>query len=174
MQGLFQKRGILSMYVKEISEIENLIQKQAQWRNRCINLIASENIVSQRVRTQAGSDFAHRYAEGHPGERYYRGTSYIDEINDIIINMNMLPHEPLKAHDHPDGIRIGVQEMTRFGMGAVEMERIAELMKECIIDKRPVKEEVNRFRSEYQRVKYSYDEPQPKQLKVLEGRRLDK
>ncbi len=44
------------MYVKEISEIEKLIQKQAQWRNRCINLIASENIVSQRVRAQAGSD----------------------------------------------------------------------------------------------------------------------
>ena len=39
------------MYTKEISEIESLIQKQTQWRNRCINLIASENIVSQRVRT---------------------------------------------------------------------------------------------------------------------------
>jgi glycine hydroxymethyltransferase len=88
--------------------------------------------------------------------------------------MNMLPHEPLKAHDHPDGIRIGVQEMTRFGMGTVEMERIAELMKECIIDEKPVKEEVNRFRSEYQRVKYSYDEPLPKQLKVLEGRRRNR
>jgi glycine hydroxymethyltransferase len=88
--------------------------------------------------------------------------------------MNMLPHEPLKAHDHPDGIRIGVQEMTRFGMGAAEMERIAELMKECIIDKKEVKEEVNRFRSEYQLLKYSYDEPKPKQLKVLEGKRLDK
>jgi glycine hydroxymethyltransferase len=95
------------------------------------------------------------------------------EINDIIINMNMLPHEPLKAHDHPDGIRIGVQEMTRFGMGEAEMVRIAELMKECIIDKKPVREEVSRFRSEYQRVKYSYDEPKPKQLKVLEGRRQD-
>ena len=56
----------------------------------------------------------------------------------------------------------------------MEMERIAELMKACIIDKKSVKEEVNRFRSEYQLVKYSYDEPRPKQLKVLEGRRLDK
>jgi glycine hydroxymethyltransferase len=431
--------GSSSMYVKEISEI-NMIQKQAQWRNRCINLIASENVVSQRARSQAGSDFAHRYAEGHPGERYYRGTSYIDEIenqlvtnlkvlfecdhaevrpisgtnaneavfsrfvrpgdvvmvnstpggghishhregslgkftqniidipmtadgyhidvektiyliektrpkiivlgkslflfpepvsalaevcqakktrimydaahvlgliagkqfqrplkegaflmtasthktyfgsqrglilsnmaddnwrkidrgafpgsssnhhldtlaqmaictyemmehgeqyaidtiknaktlaaaldkfgfdvqakefghteshqiavnvkayrggervsrileiNDIIINMNMLPHELLSAHDHPEGIRIGVQEMTRFGMQEAEMLRIAELIKECIIDKKPVKEEVNRFRSEYQRVKYSYDAPKPKQLKVLEGRRQD-
>ena len=412
------------MYEKEVTEIEDLIQSQADWRNQCINLIASENVMSQRLRAQAGSDFAHRYAEGHPGERYYRGTSYIDEIenqlktnlkilfecdhtevrpisgtnsneavfsrfvspgdvvmvnstpagghishhregslgkftrniidipltddgyhmdvektiyliekakpkiivlgkslflfpepvaelsevceqynvriiydaahvlgliagkqfqrplkegaflmtasthktyfgsqrgiilsnmeealwrkidrgafpgsssnhhldtlaqmaiasyemmefgeqyaedtiknaktlaaeldrhgfgvegkefgftethqvavnvspfrggekvsktleiNDIILNMNMLPHEPLKNHDRPDGIRIGVQEMTRFGMGVEEMGKIAELMKECIIDNKTVKEEVNRFRANYQGVKYSYD-----------------
>ena len=118
------------------------------------------------------------YTESHQvavNVREFRGGERVSknlEINDIIINMNMLPHEPLKAHDHPDGIRIGVQEMIRFGMGVAEMEHIAELMKECIIDRKPVKEEVNRFRSEYQRVKYSYDEPKPKQLKVLEGKRL--
>lgn len=421
------------MYEKEIAEIENLIQKQNRWRDRCINLIASENVMSQRARSQAGSDFAHRYAEGHPGERYYRGTSYIDEIenqlktnlkilfecdhsevrpisgtnaneavfsrfvrpgdvvmvnstpagghishhkegslgkftrniidlpttkdgyhldvektiyliknvkptiivlgkslylfpepvselsdvcrennvriiydgahvlgliagkrfqnplkegaflmtasthktffgsqrglilsnmeekywrkidrgafpgsssnhhldtlaqmgictyeimefgdqyaedtiknakalasamdrlgfdvqakefgyteshqvavnvkelnggekasrtleiNNIVLNMNMLPHEPLSAHDHPEGIRIGVQEMTRFGMGEDEMVRIAELIKECLIDRKPVKEEVNRFRSEYQEVKYSYDKINQQELKV--------
>jgi glycine hydroxymethyltransferase len=412
------------MYEKEVAEVEQLIQNQNQWRENCINLIASENVVSQRARSQAGSDFAHRYAEGHPGERYYRGTAFIDdienqlktnlkilfecdhsevrpisgtnaneaffsrfvkpgnvvmvnstpagghishhrqgslgkftkniidipltadgyhmdvaktayliekakpklivlgkslflfpepigeiaevcqryntkimydaahvlgliggkrfqrpllegaylmtasthktyfgsqrgiilsnmeedqwrridrgafpgsssnhhldtlaqmaictyefmefgeqyavdtiknaktlaaeldrhgfdvqgkefgftethqvavnvrefgggekvsktlEINDIILNMNMLPHEPLKNHDRPDGIRIGVQEMTRVGMGEPEMGRIAELIKECIIDKKAVKEEVSRFRSEYQEVHYSYD-----------------
>jgi glycine hydroxymethyltransferase len=417
------------MYDKEVGEIEDLIRRQNQWRNSCINLIASENVMSQRARSQAGSDFAHRYAEGHPGERYYRGTSYIDEIenrlknnlklifqcnhcevrpisgtnaneavfsrfvnpgdvvmvnstpagghishhkegslgkftqniidfpvtedgyhidagktiyliekakpkilvlgkslflfpepvsklsevcqgnnvriiydgahvlgliagkrfqdplkegaflvtasthktffgsqrglilsnmedeywrkidrgafpgsssnhhldtlaqmaictyemmeygeqyaeqtiknakalasaldrfgfdvqakdfgyteshqvavnvkefgggekvsrtlelNDIILNMNMLPHEPLSAHDHPEGIRIGVQEMTRFGMGQEEMPNVAELIKECVIDKKSVKEEVNRFRSHYQEAKYSFDGPLPK------------
>ena len=412
------------MYEKEVAGIEDLIQKQNRWREKCINLIASENLLSQRARAQAGSDFAHRYAEGHPGERYYRGTSFIDdienqlktnlkilfecdhsevrpisgtnaneaffsrflkpgdvvmvnstpagghishhregslgkftkniidipvtddgyhmdvektiyliekarprlvvlgkslflfaepvaeiaevcqqyhtkimydaahvlgliagkqfqrpllegaylmtasthktyfgsqrgiilsnmvedqwrkidrgafpgsssnhhldtlaqmavctyefmefgeqyaedtiknaqalaaeldrhgfdvqgkafgftethqvavnvrkfrggekvsktlEINDIILNMNMLPHEPLKNHDRPEGIRIGVQEMTRLGMAEQEMGRIAELIKECIIDKKTVKEEVNRFRSDYQDVHYSYD-----------------
>ena len=79
------------------------------------------------------------------------------ELNDIILNMNMLPHEPLRNHDRPEGIRIGVQEMTRFGMGEKAMGRIAELIKECIIDKKPVKEEVNRFRSKYKEIKYSYD-----------------
>jgi len=90
------------------------------------------------------------------------------EINDIILNMNMLPHEPLSAHDHPEGIRIGVQEMTRLGMGEEEMVRIAELIKECIIEKRSVKEEVNRFRSEYQEVKYSFDELVRKKPELVE------
>jgi glycine hydroxymethyltransferase len=417
--------GIVLMYEKELATVEGLVQQQNQWRERCINLIASENVMSQRARSLAGSDFAHRYAEGHPGERYYRGTNYIDEIenrlknnlkilfecdhcelrpisgtnaneavfsrfvkpgdvvivhstpagghishhkegslgkftdniidfpmtedgyhidvekaiyliekvkprilvmgkslflfpepvqelsevcraydvrivydgahvlgliagkrfqdplkegaflmtasthktffgsqrglilsnmrggywrkidkgafpgsssnhhldtlaqmaictyemmeysaqyaeqviknakalaaaldefgfdveakefgyteshqvavnvkefgggerisrkleiHDIILNMNMLPHEPLSAHDHPEGVRIGVQEMTRFGMAEEEMLRIAELIKQCIIENKSVKEEVNRFRSEYQEVKYSFDE----------------
>jgi glycine hydroxymethyltransferase len=423
------------MYEKEVAEVECLIERQNQWRDRCINLIASENVMSHRARSQAGSDFAHRYAEGHPGERYYRGTSFIDEIenrlkhnlkilfecdhcelrpisgtnaneavfsrfvrpgdmvmvnstpagghishhkegslgkftdnivdcpmtedgyhidaektayliekvkpkilvlgrslflfpepvqelsevcrlynvriiydgahvlgliagkrfqdplkegaflvtasthktffgsqrglilsnmkreywrridkgafpgsssnhhlatlaqmaictyemmeygeryaedtiknakalasaldrfgfdvegkefgyteshqvavnvkgfgggervsrkleiHDIILNMNMLPHEPLNAHDHPEGIRIGVQEMTRFGMGEEEMVRIAELIKECVIEDKSVKEEVNRFRSEYQEVRYSFDELLQRKPELLE------
>ncbi len=86
------------------------------------------------------------------------------EINDIILNMNMLPHEPLSNHDHPDGIRIGVQEMTRFGMKKDEMEKIAQLMKECIADNKSVKEEVNRFRRDYQDVKYSFDDKESTKL----------
>jgi len=80
------------------------------------------------------------------------------ETNDIILNMNMLPHEPLSRHDHPDGIRIGVQEMTRFGMGAAEMEYIAGLIKECVIDNREVRAEVHAFRGKYSAVKYSFDD----------------
>jgi glycine hydroxymethyltransferase len=404
------------MYASRICEVERLIREQDEWRNRCINLIASENVMSRRARACAGSDFAHRYAEGHPGERYYRGTTYIDmifecdrcevrpisgtnaneavfsrfvspgdvvmvnstpggghishhrmgslgkftrniidfpltqdgyhidvekaayliekarpklvvlgkslflfpepvqelaeicrhtrtlivydaahvlgliagkrfqnplkegaflvtgsthktfygsqrglilssmdeepwrridrgafpgsssnhhlhtlaqmalctfemmefgdryaadvirnakalaaaldrhgfdvqakefgfteshqiavnakacgggekvsrtlEANDIILNMNMLPHEPLSNHDRPEGLRIGVQEMTHFGMGVPEMERIAELIQECVVAKKDVKEEVNRFRSAYQKVCYSYDQPE--------------
>jgi glycine hydroxymethyltransferase len=84
-------------------------------------------------------------------------TSITLEMNDIILNMNMLPHEALSSVNNPEGIRIGVQEMTRFGMGKEEMRRIAELIKECVVDKKKVKEEVNRFRSAFQEVKYSFD-----------------
>jgi len=89
--------------------------------------------------------------------------------NDIILNMNILPHEPLRNVTNPDGIRIGVQEMTRFGMKEQEMEYIAKLIRECIIDGKEVREEVNRFRSSYTEVKYSFDEilsdlPSPNKL----------
>jgi len=68
------------MYERNVSNIEELAQKQNQWRMRTLNLIASENVLSNRARQVMGSDFAHRYAEGHPGERYYQGTEVIDEI----------------------------------------------------------------------------------------------
>ncbi len=55
-------------------------------------------------------------------------------------------------------MRIGVAEMTGFGRGEEEMVRIAELIEECVMGNKWVKEEVNRFRSEYQEVKYSLDE----------------
>ena len=125
-----------------------------------------------------GKEFG--YTESHQvavNVKEFRGgekTSRTLEINDIILNMNMLPHEPLKNHDRPEGIRIGVQEMTRLGMGEQEMGRIAELIKECIIDKKTVRDEVNRFRKEFQEVKYSYDNnlkemPETqKELKVVE------
>jgi glycine hydroxymethyltransferase len=108
-----------------------------------------------------GKEFA--YTESHQvavNVKAYRGGERVSktlELNDIILNMNMLPHEPLRNHDRPDGIRIGVQEMTRFGMDAKAMGRIAELIKECIMDKKPVKEEVNRFRAKYRKIKYSCD-----------------
>jgi glycine hydroxymethyltransferase len=79
------------------------------------------------------------------------------EANDIILNMNMLPHEPLSNHDRPEGIRIGVQEMTRCGMGEPEMGRIAELIHACLVARKDVKEEVNHFRAQFCEVRYSYD-----------------
>ncbi len=68
------------MYEKNISRIEELTTRQNEWRIKTLNLIASENVLSRRAREIMGSDFAHRYAEGHPGERYYQGTDIIDEI----------------------------------------------------------------------------------------------
>jgi glycine hydroxymethyltransferase len=72
------------MYERNVGQIEELVRKQNQWRGSCLNLIASENLLSERARGVMGSDFAHRYAEGHPGERYYQGTEIIDEIESLL------------------------------------------------------------------------------------------
>jgi glycine hydroxymethyltransferase len=72
------------MYERNVSHVEALVKEQNEWRGRCINLIASENVTSRRTRGVMGSDFAHRYAEGHPGERYYQGTEIIDEIEGLL------------------------------------------------------------------------------------------
>jgi len=68
------------MYERNVAWVERLVDEQNEWREQTINLIASENVLSARARAVMGSDFAHRYAEGHPGERYYQGTDKIDEI----------------------------------------------------------------------------------------------
>jgi glycine hydroxymethyltransferase len=72
------------MYERNVTHIEDLVKQQNEWRGRCINLIASENVTSMRTRGIMGSDFAHRYAEGHPGERYYQGTEIVDEIESLL------------------------------------------------------------------------------------------
>jgi glycine hydroxymethyltransferase len=72
------------MYERNAAHIEALVKEQNEWRGSCVNLIASENVTSRRVRGLMGSDFAHRYAEGHPGERYYQGTEIIDEIESLL------------------------------------------------------------------------------------------
>jgi glycine hydroxymethyltransferase len=68
------------MFSSHIARVESLVQEQEDWRSQCINLIASEQVMSRRARSVMGSDFCHRYAEGHPGERYYQGTDKIDTI----------------------------------------------------------------------------------------------
>jgi len=78
--------------------------------------------------------------------------------NDIILNMNLLPFEPLEKVTNPAGIRIGVQEMTRFGMKEGEMETIAALIRKCLRESRSVNSEVRAFRSSFQKVQYSFDE----------------
>ena len=65
----------------DIARVESIVRRQNDWRlAETINLIASENVLSARARALLPSDFNHRYAEGHPGMRYYEGTQYVDVI----------------------------------------------------------------------------------------------
>lgn len=60
--------------------VEKLIKAEAARQKKVINLIASENYVSQDVLHALGSELTNKYAEGYPGKRYYRGTKIADEI----------------------------------------------------------------------------------------------
>ncbi len=75
---------------------------------------------------------------------------------DIICNMNMLPGEPAKAAMNPRGIRLGVQEMTRNGMGPDEMDAIAEVIHQVCVHERDVRSEVAALRGRFGDVKYGY------------------
>ena len=79
------------------------------------------------------------------------------ENNNIICNFNLLPFDPLGKVTNPSGLRLGVQEMTRFGMKEKEMDTIAELFKRCLMDNKNVSDDVRDFRKKYQVVHYSFD-----------------
>ncbi len=82
----------------------------------------------------------------------------LEEAN-IITNKNLLPWNPVEKSDNPSGMRLGTQEMTRVGMKESEMEYIAELFKQVILDKKDpkaVKKEVKEFREDYREVQYGF------------------
>ncbi|MQS88224.1 serine hydroxymethyltransferase [Companilactobacillus mishanensis] len=89
-------------------EVFDLIQKEEDRQNRNIELIASENIVSDDVRKAQGSVLTNKYAEGYPGRRYYGGCEIIDQIETIAIDrakklfnaeyVNVQPHSGSQAN----------------------------------------------------------------------------
>jgi glycine hydroxymethyltransferase len=78
----------------------------------------------------------------------------------IITNMNMLPGDT-KAMTGPSGLRLGVPELTRVGMGTDEMKDVARFFARALIaaeDPASVKKDVADFKSNYQTVKYCFEE----------------
>ncbi len=66
-----------------MDKIISLVEKHNKWRKSCVNLIASENVMSQKCEQLYVSDLMHRYAEGVPHKRYYQGLQYVDQIEDL-------------------------------------------------------------------------------------------
>ncbi len=65
--------------------IEKLIKAEEKRQKNVINLIASENYVSNDVLKALGSKVTNKYAEGYPDHRYYRGNEIIDKIENLAI-----------------------------------------------------------------------------------------
>ncbi len=88
----------------DMKELINLLREHRDWRRDCINLIASENVMSPLCEKLYPSDLMHRYAEGLPFKRYYQGLKHIDQIEDLTIdfykehfNVNLADLRPISG-----------------------------------------------------------------------------
>src|SRR5210317_2050924 len=89
-------------------QIFELIQAEKDRQLHGIELIASENFVSNQVMEAAGSVLTNKYAEGYPGKRYYGGCEVVDEVEQIAIDRaktlfgaeyaNVQPHSGSQAN----------------------------------------------------------------------------
>jgi len=66
-------------------QVEKLIKEEEKRQKSVVNLIASENIVSDDVLRALGSKLTNKYAEGYPGRRYYGGNQVIDKVENLAI-----------------------------------------------------------------------------------------
>ena len=90
------------------NKIFELINKEHKRQSRGIELIASENFVSDQVMEAMGSCLTNKYAEGYPGHRYYGGCQVVDEVEQLAIDRvkqlfgaayaNVQPHSGAQAN----------------------------------------------------------------------------
>ena len=74
-------------YVKNYDEeVGKAIELELGSKRRNLELIASENIVSEPVMMAMGSVLTNKYAEGYPGKRYYGGCQCVDDVESIEID----------------------------------------------------------------------------------------
>lgn len=95
-------------YAEKSPALWDAIHKEEKRQQNTIELIASENIVSDAVREAQGSVLTNKYAEGYPGHRYYGGCQYIDEVEQLAIDYakklfnakfaNVQPHSGSQAN----------------------------------------------------------------------------
>lgn len=84
------------------------VERELNRQRNNIELIASENFVSEEILELAGSVLTNKYAEGYPGKRYYGGCQFVDEVETLAINRlkelfgceyaNVQPHSGAQAN----------------------------------------------------------------------------
>lgn len=84
------------------------VERELNRQRNNIELIASENFVSEEILELAGSVLTNKYAEGYPGKRYYGGCQFVDEVETLAINrlkelfgceyVNVQPHSGAQAN----------------------------------------------------------------------------
>ena len=89
-------------------EVADALNKELHRQQNNIELIASENFVSEEVLAAQGSVLTNKYAEGYPGRRYYGGCEYVDVVETLAIERakalfgaegaNVQPHSGTQAN----------------------------------------------------------------------------
>lgn len=90
------------------TQIFDLIEEERERQTKGLELIASENYVSEQVLEAAGSILTNKYAEGYPGKRYYGGCQIVDQVEQLAIDrakelfgaeyVNVQPHSGSQAN----------------------------------------------------------------------------
>ena len=94
--------------MKRDNTIFNLIEEEKKRQTNGIELIASENFVSEQVMEAMGSVLTNKYAEGFPNKRYYGGCEVVDKVEQLAIDrakelfgveyVNVQPHSGSQAN----------------------------------------------------------------------------
>ncbi|ARJ50278.1 serine hydroxymethyltransferase [Staphylococcus lutrae] len=98
----------MSFLAKQDQSVFESIQQEFHRQNNNIELIASENFVSEAVMEAQGSVMTNKYAEGYPGRRYYGGCKFVDQTEQLAIDrakalfnaehVNVQPHSGSQAN----------------------------------------------------------------------------
>ena len=137
-------------------EYQKAVTENAKWLAKCL---ADEGM-------DVAGDPSIGYTETHQvivKVGYTKGPEVAEwlEKNNIIINYQATPEE--EGFTASGALRLGVNEMTRFGFGKDEFKKLAHLIAECVKGAN-VKEEVIKFRSEYTEMKYCFNDDQMKDI----------
>ena len=99
---------IMKLLAQADGEVGSAILKEYERQSRNLELIASENIVSEAAMLAMGSVLTNKYAEGYPGKRYYGGCENVDVIENLAIErakelfgcdyVNVQPHSGAQAN----------------------------------------------------------------------------
>ena len=104
-----RESGFFTKHLDEVDpDVCGAIEDEYDRQQHEIELIASENIVSQAVLEAAGTLLTNKYAEGYPGRRYYGGCQYVDVVEQLAIDrakrlfncafVNVQPHSGSQAN----------------------------------------------------------------------------
>ncbi|HUQ46706.1 MAG TPA: serine hydroxymethyltransferase [Gemmatimonadaceae bacterium] len=108
MQAEVAERSQMPMLTEFDPDIAAMIRREVERQRHGIELIASENFVSEAVLEAMGTPLTNKYAEGLPGKRYYGGCEFVDQVEQLAIDRakqifgadhaNVQPHSGAQAN----------------------------------------------------------------------------